>query len=58
MKQTIAHISLVVNDYDEAIAFYTNKLDFTLIEDTYQPEQEKRWVVISPRPIQPEQLSC
>ena len=48
MKQTIAHIALLVNDYDEAIAFYTSKLDFTLIEDTYQPEQEKRWVVISP----------
>lgn len=48
MKQTIAHIALVVNDYDEAIAFYTNKLGFILIEDTYQPEQEKRWVVISP----------
>ncbi|MGM0175519.1 VOC family protein [Enterococcus sp. DIV0800] len=48
MKQTIAHIALVVNDYDEAIAFYTSKLDFALIEDTYQPEQEKRWVVISP----------
>lgn len=48
MKQDIIHIALVVKDYDEAIDFYTNKLHFTLIEDTYQPEQDKRWVVISP----------
>ncbi len=48
MKQSIVHIALVVKDYDEAIDFYTNKLHFTLIEDTYQPEQDKRWVVVSP----------
>ena len=42
------HIALVVKDYDEAIAFYTGKLHFTLVEDTYQPEQDKRWVVVSP----------
>ena len=48
MKQSIVHISLVVKDYDEAIAFYTQKLNFELIEDTYQSEQDKRWVVISP----------
>ncbi len=48
MKQTIIHIALVVRDYDEAIAFYTEKLHFTLIEDIYQPEQGKRWVVVSP----------
>ncbi len=48
MKQSIIHIALVVRDYDEAIAFYTEKLHFTLIEDTYQPEQNKRWVVVSP----------
>ena len=48
MKQSIIHIALVVKDYDEAIEFYTNKLHFTLIEDTYQQEQDKRWVVISP----------
>lgn len=48
MKQDIVHIALVVRDYDEAIAFYTKKLQFTLIEDTYQPEQDKRWVVVSP----------
>ena len=48
MKQSIAHIALIVEDYDEAIDFYTNKLHFTLIEDTYQPEQDKRWVVVAP----------
>jgi catechol 2,3-dioxygenase-like lactoylglutathione lyase family enzyme len=48
MKQTLAHIALVVRDYDEAIAFYTQKLRFTLIEDTYQPAQDKRWVVVAP----------
>ncbi len=48
MKQSIIHIALVVRDYDEAITFYTEKLHFTLIEDTYQPEQDKRWVVVSP----------
>ena len=48
MKQSIVHIALVVKDYDEAIDFYVNKLQFELIEDTYQPEQDKRWVVVSP----------
>ena len=48
MKQSIVHIALVVKDYDEAIAFYTEKLHFTLVEDVYQPEQDKRWVVVSP----------
>jgi catechol 2,3-dioxygenase-like lactoylglutathione lyase family enzyme len=48
MKQTIVHIALVVRDYDEAIEFYTKKLHFTLLEDTYQPEQDKRWVVVAP----------
>lgn len=48
MKQSIAHIAMLVNDYDEAIAFYTQKLKFTLIEDTYQPQQDKRWVVVAP----------
>jgi catechol 2,3-dioxygenase-like lactoylglutathione lyase family enzyme len=48
MIQSIVHIALVVKDYDEAIEFYTKKLNFELIEDTYQPEQDKRWVVVSP----------
>jgi catechol 2,3-dioxygenase-like lactoylglutathione lyase family enzyme len=48
MKHAIVHVALVVRDYDEAIAFYTEKLGFTLVEDTYQPEQNKRWVVVAP----------
>lgn len=48
MKQSIVHVALVVDDYDEAIHFYTEKLLFSLVEDTYQPEQDKRWVVVSP----------
>jgi len=48
MKQSIVHVALVVRDYDEAIEFYTKKLNFTLVEDTYQPEQDKRWVVVAP----------
>ncbi len=48
MKQSIVHIALVVRDYDEAIEFYTQKLKFELIEDTHQPEQDKRWVVVAP----------
>jgi catechol 2,3-dioxygenase-like lactoylglutathione lyase family enzyme len=48
VKQSILHIALVVRDYDEAIDFYCNKLNFKLIDDTYQPEQDKRWVVVSP----------
>ncbi len=48
MKQRIAHIALVVEDYDEAIHFYTQKLDFTLLEDTPLRE-DKRWVLVAPR---------
>jgi len=48
MKQSIVHVALVVRDYDEAIEFYTKKLNFTLMEDTYQAEQDKRWVVVAP----------
>ena len=48
MRQSIVHVALVVRDYDEAIAFYTEKLGFRLVEDTYQPEQDKRWVVVAP----------
>ena len=48
MKKSIVHVALVVKDYDEAIAWFTEKLDFTLVEDTFQPEQDKRWVVIAP----------
>ena len=48
MQQSIAHVALVVRDYDEALAFYVGKLGFRLVEDTDQPEQQKRWVVIAP----------
>lgn len=48
MKQSIVHVALIIKDYDEAIAFYTQKLRFVLLEDTYQPEQDKRWVVVAP----------
>jgi catechol 2,3-dioxygenase-like lactoylglutathione lyase family enzyme len=47
MNQHLAHIALVVKDYDEAIEFYTKKLGFTLIEDTILSE-EKRWVMVKP----------
>ena len=48
MKQSIAHIALVVNDYDEAIKFYTEKLGFILLADTPQSEA-KRWVLVAPK---------
>lgn len=68
MKQSILHVALVVRDYDEAIAFYTEKLKFELVEDTYVPEQDKRWVRVAPpgsrgtsvllaRPSTPEQAA-
>ncbi|WP_294047063.1 VOC family protein [Sphingomonas sp.] len=44
----LAHIALVVRDYDEALTFYVGKLGFTLVEDSYQPAQDKRWVTIAP----------
>lgn len=47
MKQHLAHIAVVVRDYDEAIAYYTNTLGFTLIEDTILSET-KRWVMVQP----------
>ena len=47
MKQYIAQIALVVSDYDEAIAFYTRKLHFSLVEDTVLSDT-KRWVRIAP----------
>jgi catechol 2,3-dioxygenase-like lactoylglutathione lyase family enzyme len=47
-SQRIALISLVVRDYDEALDFFVGKLDFELIEDTPVPEQDKRWVVVTP----------
>lgn len=48
MKQSLIHVALVIRDYDEAIEFFCKKLHFELIEDTYQPEQDKRWVLVAP----------
>jgi catechol 2,3-dioxygenase-like lactoylglutathione lyase family enzyme len=49
MKRSIVHVAIVVKDYDEAIDFYTRKLGFELIEDTYIQEQNKRWVLVAPK---------
>ena len=48
MPQSLAHIALIVRDYDEAIAWFTGKLGFTLVADEHQPEQDKRWVLVAP----------
>jgi len=48
MRQSLALVSLVVREYAEALEFYVGTLGFTLIEDTYVPEQDKRWVVVAP----------
>lgn len=48
MAQSLAHIALVVRDYDEAITWFTEKLGFILIADEDQPEQDKRWVLVAP----------
>jgi len=48
MAQAIVHVALLVRDYDEAIEFYCGRLGFELIEDSYQAEQDKRWVVVAP----------
>ena len=48
MKQRLAHIAIVVNDYDEAIKFYTEKLHFDMVEDT-QLSETKRWVLVRPK---------
>jgi len=47
-RQSLALVSVVVRDYDEALAFYVGTLGFELVEDTYIPEQDKRWVVVQP----------
>ena len=48
MKQSLGLVSLVVQEYDEALAFFVGKLDFELVEDKPIPEQNKRWVVVKP----------
>jgi len=48
MPRSLAHIALIVREYDEAIAWFTTRLGFTLVADEYQAEQDKRWVLIAP----------
>jgi catechol 2,3-dioxygenase-like lactoylglutathione lyase family enzyme len=49
VNQSLSMIALVVRDYDEAIRFFVGTLGFDLVEDTYMPEQDKRWIVVAPR---------
>ena len=49
MSQQLSLVAILIEDYDRAIEFYTEKLGFELIEDTYQPAQDKRWVVVRPK---------
>jgi catechol 2,3-dioxygenase-like lactoylglutathione lyase family enzyme len=49
MKQSLLHVTLVVRDYDEALEFFVTKLKFTVVEDRFIPEQNKRWVLVAPR---------
>jgi catechol 2,3-dioxygenase-like lactoylglutathione lyase family enzyme len=68
MSATLAHIALVVRDYDEAIAWFVERLGFILVEDREVPEQAKRWVLVAPpgggtsillaRATTPEQAAC
>lgn len=48
MTRSLAHVALIVRDYDEAIAWFTDKLGFVLVADEYQPAQDKRWVLVAP----------
>jgi catechol 2,3-dioxygenase-like lactoylglutathione lyase family enzyme len=48
VSQSLAHIALIVRDHDEAIAWFTGVLGFTLVADQHQPEQDKRWVLVAP----------
>jgi catechol 2,3-dioxygenase-like lactoylglutathione lyase family enzyme len=48
MHQSLAHIALIARGYDEAIAWYTGVLGFTLVADEHQPEQDKRWMLVAP----------
>lgn len=49
IQQSLGLVSLVVRDYDEALAFYVGQLGFELVEDKPVPQQGKRWVVVRPR---------
>lgn len=46
--QAIGYVTLLVTDYDEAISFYVDKLGFCLVEDSEQPAENKRWVLVAP----------
>ena len=48
MRQSLKHVALIVRDYDEAISFFVELVGFKLVADEYQPEQDKRWVLIAP----------
>jgi catechol 2,3-dioxygenase-like lactoylglutathione lyase family enzyme len=48
VTQSVGQVAVVVREYDEALDFYVGKLGFTLTEDRYVPEQDKRWVVLTP----------
>lgn len=47
MSRSLAHVALIVRDYDEAIAWFTEGLGFTLVEGGDQPEPDKRWVLVA-----------
>ena len=57
MRQTLKHVALIVRDYDEAIHFFVGLLNFRLVADEYQPEQDKRWVLVAPPGSGPEGAS-
>jgi len=48
VRRSLTHVALVVRDYDEAIGFYVGTLGFELVDDTCQPAEDKRWVVVRP----------
>jgi len=58
VQQSLAHVALIVRDYDEAIAFFVGKLGFVLVTDEYQPEQDKRWVLVAPPGSETVPQSC
>ena len=57
MRQKLKHVALIVRDYDEAIHFFVGLLNFRLVADEYQPEQDKRWVLVAPPGSGPEGAS-
>ena len=57
MRQSLKHVALIVRDYDEAISFFVELMGFKLVADEYQPEQDKRWVLIAPAGAGPDGAS-